>query len=68
MILAPDVPQDEAAILDLSQDENLSIQRSLRPHELSKEAKQYLSPNRMTRFFPSSSDTPLFDQQKWAVS
>lgn len=68
MIYAPDVPQDEAAIIDLSQDENLSIERSLRPNELSKEAKKYLSPNRMTRFFPSTTDTSVFDQQKRAVS
>ncbi len=62
MIYVPGVPQDEATIVDLSQDEDLTIEKSLRPKELSKEAKRYLNPSRATGFFPSSSEISLFAQ------
>ncbi len=64
MIYVPDIPQDEATIVDLSQDEDLTIEKSLRPKELSKEAKRYLNPSRATGFFPSSSEISLFAQTK----
>jgi len=64
MIYVPGIPQDEATIVDLSQDEDLTIEKSLRPKELSKEAKRYLSPNQATGFFPSSSEISLFAQTK----
>ena len=68
MMYVPGVPQDEAAIVDLSQDEELTIEKSLRPNEISKEAKSYLCPNRITGFFPSSSEISLFSQTRQAVS
>lgn len=68
MIYESDVPQDEAVIVDLSQDEELSIEKSLRPQEISKVAKNYLCPNRVTGFFPSSSEISLFSQARQAVS
>jgi len=40
MIYVPGVPQDEATIVDLSQDKDLTIEKSLRPKELSKDAKR----------------------------
>ena len=64
MIYVPGIPQDEATIVDLSQDEDLTIEKSLRPKELSKEAKRYLNPSRATGFFPSSSEISLFAQTK----
>jgi len=62
MIYVPGIPQDEATIVDLSQDEDLTIEKSLRPKELSKEAKRYLNPSRATGLFPSSSEISLFAQ------
>lgn len=68
MIYDPDVPRDEAAIIDLAHDEDLKIENSLRPNELSKEAKRYLNPTRITGLFPSSSEVSLFERTKHAVS
>ena len=68
MIYDPEIPQDEAAIVDLSQDEELAIDKSLRPNEISKRVKNYLCPNRITGFFPSSSEISLFSQTRQAVS
>ena len=68
MIYDSDVPQDEAAIIDLSQDEELTIEKSLRPNEISKRAKNYLCPNRITGFFPSSSEISLFSQIRQSVA
>jgi HD-GYP domain-containing protein (c-di-GMP phosphodiesterase class II) len=62
MIYVPDVPHDEATIVDLSEDKDLTIEKSLRPKELSKEAKRYLNPSRATGFFPSSTEISLFAQ------
>jgi len=64
MIYVSGVPQDEAAIVDLSQDKDLAIEKSLRPKELSNQAKQYLNPSRATGFFPSSYEISLFAQTK----
>jgi len=64
MIYVPGIPQDEATIVDLSQDKDLTIEKSLRPKDLSKEAKRYLNPSRATGFFPSSSEISLFAQAR----
>ncbi len=52
LLYAPDIPRNEAIILDLAQETRLSIKKSLRPSELPKEVWDYLNPRCMTRYFP----------------
>jgi HD-GYP domain-containing protein (c-di-GMP phosphodiesterase class II) len=54
MLYVPNVPYDEAIIVDLSKDESLTIQKSFQPKELSKAVREYLSPHRVTGYFPSA--------------
>lgn len=54
MLYVPEVPGDEAVIVDLAEDESLTILKSLRPPDLSSEVREYLSPHRVTGYFPSS--------------
>ncbi len=54
MLYVKEVPIDEAVIADLAQDQDLNIERSLRPNEVSKEIKKYLNPHQLTAYFPSS--------------
>lgn len=54
MLYVPDVPYDEAVIVDLAKDESLTIQKSFQPKELSKAVRDYLSPQRITGYFPST--------------
>ena len=48
MTYAPELPKDEVTIIDMAQDEDVSIQRCLRPEELSKKIRQALTPQRVT--------------------
>jgi len=48
MTYAPELPKDEVTIIDLAQDEDVSIQRCLRPEELSRKIRRALSPQRFT--------------------
>lgn len=54
MFYVPEVPLDEAVIIDLAQEEGLTIQKSIRPKDLTNEVREYLSPHRVTGYFPSS--------------
>jgi hypothetical protein len=54
MLYVPEVPLDEVVIIDLAQEEGLTIQKSIRPKDLKKEVREYLSPHRVTGYFPSS--------------
>lgn len=56
LLYAPEIRKDEAVIVDLTQDEELAITRSLRPREASAHIRAFLNPHRMTGYFPSSSD------------
>ena len=51
MLYSPDVPQEEAHILDLSEHPNLAIKQSLRPNQLPPEVWDYLNPRAMIRYF-----------------
>jgi len=53
MLYVPEVAFDEAVIVDLAQ-ESLTIQKSVRPKDLKKEVREFLSPHRVTGYFPSS--------------
>ena len=46
MIYAEDIPQEEAMILDLAEDDDLTIERSLHPRDVSPEIMEYLNPRR----------------------
>ena len=54
MLYISGIPQDEAIIADLALDGDLTIEKSLRPNDVSKEIRKYLNPNRITAYFPSS--------------
>jgi HD-GYP domain-containing protein (c-di-GMP phosphodiesterase class II) len=56
LMYSPNVPKDEAVIVDLAEVENLKIQRSLRPPQVKREILNFLSPQRMIGFFPSSAE------------
>lgn len=47
----PDIPKQEALILDLEQEPRLSIARSLRPAQLPLEVLEYLSPRRQLTYY-----------------
>ncbi len=48
MTYAPELAMDEVTIIDMAQDEDVSIQRCLRPEELSRKIRRALSPQRFT--------------------
>ena len=54
LLYVPEVPYDEAVIVDLTEEETLTIQKSVRPLDLKKEIREYLSPHRVMGYFPSS--------------
>lgn len=56
LLYAPDIPRDEAIIFDMAEDEDLKIIKSLRPREVGREIRNFLNPQRMTGFFPNSSE------------
>jgi putative nucleotidyltransferase with HDIG domain len=52
LIFDPSVPKDEATILDLQKETDLSVKQSLRPRDVSRDVQDYLSPRtHMTYFF-----------------
>ena len=53
MLYAPDMPREQALIIDLSQETSLSIQTNLRPKEVAKEVREYLNPRRIISYFPA---------------
>ena len=52
MVYAPDIPRNEAVIVALAQDNELSIKESLRPKDVEKRTWNYLNPRRMISYFP----------------
>jgi putative nucleotidyltransferase with HDIG domain len=52
-----DVPRDEAVLVDLEQEPEVSIARPLRPQELSVAAYEYLSPRRRTTYYFDASSS-----------
>ncbi len=54
MLYAPEIPREEAIILDLAQETQLSIKKSRRPKELPREVWDYLNPRCMIQYFPVS--------------
>ncbi len=51
LIYSADIPKAEAVIVDLSQHTDLTIRKSLRPAQLSKEIFEYLNPRERVSYF-----------------
>ncbi|MES2071796.1 MAG: HD-GYP domain-containing protein [Pseudomonadota bacterium] len=51
LIYDPDIPKNEAIILDLSREPELEVAASLRPRQLSPEVYDYLSPRKRMSYF-----------------
>ena len=51
LLYSAEIPKDEAVIIDLSQHGDLSIRKSLRPAQLSKEMYEYLNPRERVSYF-----------------
>lgn len=57
IVYAPEVPKADAVIIDLSEQTDLTIRKSLRPAQLTKEVYEYLSPReRISYFFALKKD------------
>ena len=55
LLYSSDLPRDESIVVDLAEEEDLKIVQSLRPKKVPKEIRNYLSPQRITNYFPNSS-------------
>jgi hypothetical protein len=51
LIYSADIPKEEAVIIDLSRHTDLTIRKSLRPAQLSKEMFEYLNPRERVSYF-----------------
>jgi HD-GYP domain-containing protein (c-di-GMP phosphodiesterase class II) len=51
LVYDPDIPKEEAVIVDLEQDSDLSIRKSIRPGQLSREVYQYLNPRKRVTYY-----------------
>jgi len=51
MLYVPNLPRDEAKILDLSQEPGLTIKHSKRPKDIPRQAWKYLNPRGMVSYF-----------------
>jgi len=59
MLYTPGIPKDQAIILDLSEEKNLSLTQSLRPSELPREIWEFLNPRNMIRYFAYNTDPAI---------
>lgn len=51
LIYSPDVPKQDSVIIDLSEQTELTIRKSLRPSQLTKDIFEYLSPRERISYF-----------------
>ncbi|HEU0188930.1 MAG TPA: HD domain-containing phosphohydrolase [Gallionella sp.] len=51
LVYDPSVPKEEAVIISLEQESDLSISKSLRPGQLPREAHQYLNPRKRVTYY-----------------
>lgn len=56
MLYSAELPREEARILDLSQEDGLSIVKSLQPKDIPYEIREFLNPRRIISYFPSQSE------------
>lgn len=59
VIYDPGVPKEEALILDLREDPDLAIERSIRPFTLEQEVFDYLSPRTRITYYVSDSESVI---------
>ena len=57
MVYSPDIPKEEAMILDLAEEEDISIKEAIRPRDLAPEIRDYLNPRRIISYYPSTPET-----------
>jgi len=51
LVYDPDIPKDEAVIVNLEQESDLNISKSLRPGQLPREVYQYLNPRKRVTYY-----------------
>ena len=51
LVYDPEIPKEEAVIINLERETEINIARSLRPNQLSREVYQYLSPRKHVTYF-----------------
>ena len=51
LVYDPDIPKEEAVIINLAQENDLSIIKSIRPGQLSREVYQYLNPRKRVTYY-----------------
>lgn len=57
MLYTPDIPRDEALIVDLAHDASIDIKQCLSPKDVSKEVWGYLNPRGMISYFSVPEET-----------
>jgi len=57
LIYDPEVPKEEAILLNLAEESDLKIAQSFRPNELPREVFEYLSPRRRVTYYFNEADT-----------
>ena len=56
MIYSAECPREEAPIIDLSQEEHVSIVKSFQPKQIPYAIREYLNPRRIISYFPSQGE------------
>ena len=56
MVYSDDIPKEEAMIVNLAEEPDISIKEGIRPGELSPEIREYLNPRRLISYYPSIPD------------
>lgn len=64
LIYDPEVPQNEALIFDLTVDQSLSIETSLRPHDLPEAVHDYLNPRVRVSYYLSAQERRRTDSSR----
>ncbi len=57
MVYSPDIPKEEAMILDLAREEDIGIKEAIRPRDLAQEVREYLNPRRIISYYPSNPES-----------
>ncbi len=58
MLYSAELPREEARIIDLSQEDRLSIVKSFQPKDIPYAIREYLNPRRIISYFPSKAEQP----------
>lgn len=66
MVYSEEIPREEAMIVDLAQEEELSIAQAIRPADLPPKVREYLNPRRVISYTPSDAASPEAEQDSLA--